>query len=546
MRMVSGGRSGRVVGCWSRGGAAIAVLIVALGLVVVGGVGGAYMLTRGSGGSTGAVELHEVERRTFEIVLTASGDLQARKQTVLRSELERQSMIVEIVDEGSVVQEGDVLVRLSRDEIQSDLDSQLLALESARSDLVSAENAAAIQASDNESSLSQAELKVELADLELEKWLEGDDHEKRKQLALDIDSAMREVDRLSDKYERSIELHSRDFLSSDELKRDELAKIKAESDLERAQIRSEVYEEYERRMNLKQLRSDVEEARAELERVKFRNESQLASKQADVVNRRRQLARREEQVSRLESQLEKTEIRAPTSGLVVYSTSVRESWRSDDGPWEVGSQVRPNEDIIVLPNNEEMVASIKIHESLVGQVETGQRARVRIDAAQGRLFEGVVDSVGVIAQSGGWRDPNLREYEVRVLLDASGKAHGLKPSMRCEGELVVGRVEDVLAVPLQAVFFDGPTPYVYSSGETGVVRRVGVRPGRRSSTMVEIAGGLSSGDRVLLVEPASGSVAGDEIDTSALAEVAEGVDGGGVADGLTSASAAGRSGGAGV
>ncbi len=44
--------------------------------------------------------------------------------------------------------------------------------------------------------------------------------------------------------------------------------------------------------------------------------------------------------------------------------------------------------------------------------------------------------------TGGWRDPNRRDYTVKVLLTEGNKL-GLKPSMRCKAEIYVG-IADLL------------------------------------------------------------------------------------------------------
>lgn len=488
-------------------GGALRQLIVVLGVLVLTAGGGLYWLSRDTGPDAAEAALHEVGMTSFEIVLTANGELESAEQVVLRSELESRSSIVEIVPEGEMVEEGDVLVRLSTDEIEKNLDNELLSLESARSDVVSAENALAIQKSDNDSSLRQAEINLELAQIELEKWLKGDDEEQRRQLTLNLEAAEREVKRLEDKVESSRRLNERDFLSNDALQQDELSLLRAQADLERARIRQTVYMEYERKKEETRLRSDVREASAELERTKRRNESELASRAANLTNRKRQLALREERVEKLREQIEAATMRAPSSGLVVYATSVgsRRYWGNDDGPFRIGSQINPNQDIIVLPSKEDMVARVKIHESLVGQVEPGQPARVKVDAARGTVFTGEVVSVGILAESGGWRDPNLREYTVDVALDLEGNGHGLKPSMRAEAELIVAKVEEVVAVPAQAVFFERGRGHVFTPSGAKF-KRTPVRTARRSDTFVEVTSGLEPGDVVLTRAPKLGEV----------------------------------------
>lgn len=509
----------------SRRGGVLLKLAVTLVVVAGGAVGGFYWMTAGPSEQTAAADtaLQPVSHRSFDVMLTANGDLQAGEETVLRNPLEKPSAIVEIVPEGVMVKKGNVLVRLSTDDIQRELDNQLLDLETARSEMIRAENNLAIQESDNFSTLRSAKIKLDLANRELDKWEKGTDKETITQLDLDIDAARREVERLTEKVERARKLFDEDFLSSDELKRDELELIRQQSNREKAELRKTIYMEYDRDMQITRLKSAIDEATAELDRVERRNASELASKKADLTNRQRQLALRQDRVNKLQQQIAAATIIAPTDGLVVYATSIRQDrWGGNDGPLKVGTQISPNDEIIILPDNSRMVASIKVHESLVGRVKPGLPARVKIDAVRDRIFNGHVESVGVVAEQGGWRDPNLREYAVRIALDLGEENPGLKPSMRCEGQIVLNTVENVLAAPIQAVFYEGRQSYVHVPVAGGRFAKREVRVGTRSTTYAEITAGLTDGEVVLVRKPGTHELASDTIDSSHMpASVAE-------------------------
>lgn len=488
------------------------VMLLKLGLAVAAVtlvVGGAVMLWGGPVGpdrDAPSRDLARATRMSFDITTNATGELRARNQIELRSRLESRSSIVEIVPEGVQVRAGDVLVRLKSDEIESQIDEETLRVESAKADLIAAENAYEIQVSENESRLRQARLKVELAELALAQWREGDVEKTRLENALRVEEAERELVRLEEKYNRSVELESRGFLSRDELKQDELAFLKAKAALETARLTQEIYETYQYLKDERSKLSELEEAQAELERVERQNAIELASKEADRVNRRRQLAVREQRLAKLREQLEACTIRAPTSGLVVYATSLEGSWRFDaQGPLQIGRDVHPNELLIILPDTSEMIAEVRVHEALASRIRPGLDATVRIEAVGGAAFPGRVESIGVLAESGGWRDPNRREYTVRIALDADGAEAQLKPSMRCEAEIRLGRVEQALAVPVAAVFSDGPVRFVYALRD-GRFARVPVAVGRRSDLYAEITAGLDEGATVLVREPEPGRV----------------------------------------
>lgn len=499
-------RSARGAGLVRVVGVSAAVLLVA--------AGGIWALNRDGEASAemravSNVDLGRVELLSFPINTTAIGELEARNQIEIRSELDETSEIVEIVEEGRVVRKGDLLVKLNAEALQDEIDDDTLEVEQARADVTARENALKIQLSDNESRRRAGELNVELAQLALSQWRSGDVVKMRSGHKLDIEQAERDLKRLKEKFERSEELVAEGFLSQNERDLDEIAYINAQARLQTAKLDQQTYEEYQHPRDEKTKISDLEEAKAELERILSQNEINEAAKRSELETAERRLALREERLAEEIAQVEKATIYAPTGGLVVYASSVgRDRDRmmfGGDGPLQIGSQVRPNQNLIILPDTSKMVASVRVHESLAGRIRPGQRATVRVDAINGETFPGTVESVGVLAESGGWRDPNRREYTVRIALDYDNTNGKLKPSMRTETEIMLNAVESALSVPVQAVFSEGPVKYVYVPRGSRY-ESIPVQAGQMSDTYAEIRAGLEEGQRVLLREPEPGEV----------------------------------------
>lgn len=513
----------------------IATMVIALALIL-----GLWAVNSG-GAETNvqhAVDQHRVERTAFDITVVANGELEAKNQTEIRSALESRSNIVELIDEGVRVKKGSLLVRLNSESIENDIDEETLRVETSRSELVAAEAAYDIQLSDNESDLSKARLKLELAQIELQKWTEGDLPKKRQELNLAIDNGERRMEQAQKKSEYSARLNPLGFVSDDEMREDEIKYIESKAAYESAQTNLQVYETYERVKQEKTLNSDVEQAAAELLRVDRSNTSRLANKEADLTNKRRQLSIREEKLAKLNQQLIACTIKAPNDGLVVYGTSIGNSrgrmMFGGDGPLQVGQEIQPNQLLIVLPDTSEMVAAVRVHESYAGRIQPGMHAVIRCDAAQGLTFNGTVASIGVLAESGGWRDPNLREYTVKINLDQVEDDSRLKPSMRAEARIVLGEVEDAVAIPIQAVFREGRSSFVYVP-KGAKFARTEVRVGKQSSTFAQIVTGLSVGDTVLLREPSAGEIFRDKnVAESAPANAAAGKPGKGRPDSASS------------
>jgi len=505
---------------WSRRGGTI-LLVIMLLAAVAAIVGAAVYFRSGPSDqdsvSASTADIVPADFGSFEILTLATGELESKERIELRNQLDKVATIVEIIPEGTFVQAGDVLIRLNADAIKDSIDSEELALVEATNELAAARASLEIQISENESKLRKAELAVEIAQLALEQW-KAEDKLQIEKLQLDIDQAQRQVDRWSKKYEKNLELIKQKFISQDQFDQEEIAKINADAELTRAQRNLEVYTKFTRQREAKQKQSDLDEARAELERVKQENQINITSRQANVTNRERMVQRREQRLAELRQQYDYCTVVAPSPGLVVYGSTVQsDNWRnSSEGPFQVGRSVGPNDLLIVLPDTSQMVAKVKVHESLAGRIRPGQRAEVKVDAVGNRVFTGQVESVGVMAETGGWRDPNRREYSVRITLDPDQQTDELKPSMRCEAHIRLGTVEDVVHVPVQAVFMDGPVTYVYVP-RGGKFARLPVQLGRRSDTRAEIVAGLEAGQPVLVRAPEPGEVISEPWDESQLA-----------------------------
>ncbi|MEK6701863.1 MAG: HlyD family efflux transporter periplasmic adaptor subunit [Planctomycetota bacterium] len=487
---------------------AAGVVLALAGVVAVWG----SSLGGGSGRSKASPDVVTVGRGGFDIITTSNGELEAKNQIEIRSKLESVAAITEIVAEGTRVKAGDLLVKLNTDQIQKLVDVSSLELENALSLQKAAEHAYDIQVNENDQKLRQASLKLELAELERLQWLEGEVKTKRQANQLALSKSALEVDRNAEKLTQSYGLIARGFMSKDEFDKDQVAYIEAQSAWITARLQNDVYESYEYKKSQKKYESDVDEARADLDRVRLNNGIQLSSKEAELSAKKRMAQLQDEQHKKHLSQLGSATIKAPGDGLVVYATSMSR-FSFGDQPMQIGRDVRPNEMIILLPDTSEMVATVRVPEGLADRIKKGQRSTVKVDAAGGQSYQGQVDSIGVLAEANNWRDPNLKEYTVKIALDKS--IQGLKPSMRCDSQILMDRVDDALTVPVQCVFSDGPVRFVYEKRGSKYTR-VPVRLGRQSESTAEVLAGVEAGAAVLAREPGASEIIAGPWDTAKL------------------------------
>ena len=465
----------------------------------------AIALNMGSGSQSNTIrdtELFDVTKGSFEIRVPTSGELEAQEQISIRNQVEN-AVVVSLVDEGSMVDTGNVLFKLNDENLLEAIRNAEINVTSARNDLQNSETNLSISEKKRDSEIATKQLAVNLAELALHSWKEGDVIAKRQELELAVQTAQKDFDRLEKKFESSKTLYEQKFLSKDELDQDEIALLRADAALKKAKLSQNVYEQYTFEKERQQKESDLTQAQGELERATERLESELSQATENVVAKRNHLNKREEQLANKQDQLEKCVVTAPAPGMVVYASSLGDR-REEDERLRVGRSLWRNQLVMIIPDTDKMIARVKVNEALSGLIQEGQRATVVCDAYPDNVFEGVVHSVGVLATGGGWRDPNRRDYTVEIqIVDKQGIV--LKPSMRCAAEIYVETVEDVTYVPVHAIRRDGDLSWVWVQQSGGFEQRP-IRINRFSETYAEVTEGLSGDERVLLRDPSPASV----------------------------------------
>lgn len=481
-------------------------------LAVVGGLGFAaveleWMRPEEEESIDGAL----VRKGSLRISETVRGNLEARNAVVLRSEIERGTTILYLIDEGAQVKPGDLVCELDVSELEDRQVEQEITVNRAKASLTKAEEQYAIQEIQNRTDLAQAELQLRFGKMDLEKYVgrEGatigeDDlvlsewqHELQK---LDETILLREQEltQSSRDLEFTRELVGRNFAAQQELVDDEIAYERARVALGQARREKALTMEYNYERKLQELQEEIETRQRDLEKTDRQARAKMADFEAEVESARFTLQREEERLAKILEQIEKSRIISPAEGIVVYARE-RSRWGSGD-PIQEGTEVRERQDIVTIPQPGGMVAEAKLHETSLKKVTSGQKCLVRIDAQPGKVFEGRVSFVATLPDSGSyWSNPNQRVYRSEVVLEEGNE--DMRPGMSCSIEILVDDLDDVTYVPRQCVFFDGRSTVAFVLKDDAVERRE-VEVGLDNAQWVEVKSGLSEGEKVAMAPPA--------------------------------------------
>jgi HlyD family secretion protein len=139
----------------------------------------------------------------------------------------------------------------------------------------------------------------------------------------------------------------------------------------------------------------------------------------------------------------KTAIKAPIAGRV---TALKAEMGETAIP---GTSNLPGATLMVISDMSEIIAEIKVNESEVVRLRTGQSAQVVVESLPGRMFQGKVYEIASAAEQSG-QDANM--YKVKVALEMASKdIDQLRPGMSTRAVVLTDEKMDVLRVPLQSV-----------------------------------------------------------------------------------------------
>ena len=499
-------------------------LVAAAGALGLAGIALLGWAVSGSGEAPTASggETARALRDRLVVTVAESGEVEAKRSVDVRCEVEGNSTIVWLIEEGVTVQSGDKLIELDSAELQERLQTQEVTTKAAQSAFEMADKQYGIVQSTRESKLSEAALTVkftlidfrkylgmDLADrlgaqggqiafepLVEEKSLGGEALQEKRRLESEIDLAAEELSRAANKVEWTRKLKEKGYVTGSELQADELAFQRQEVALDQAKTALDLFLRYEFPKAAEKAYTDWIEAKREYDRVDARTQSEVDSARAELDTKRETHRLEQTRLDKVRDQLAKSTIRAPQAGMVVFELSGR-----DQTPVvSIGATVRHQQILIKLPDLSEMSVNVKLHESVVKQVSLGAVAYTTIDAFPKDRLTGKVTKIAVMPdRENWWMNPGLKAYETQITLDATPA--GLKPGMSAQVEILVDARLDVLQVPVSAVFLDKGVQVVYIKTPGGPeTRRVEV--GLSNERAVEILKGLREGEDVYLYKPA--------------------------------------------
>lgn len=427
--------------------------LIAMGLVAcLSGAAIGFLSVRHRATRWDALEVHRVCPGDLRVTVEATGTIESAANLEIKSKVRGENTITWVIESGSRVKEGDLLLTLDTLQIEDDITERTKHAHNSRS------------GADHWRSM------VKRAKIAIEAYKQGSFPSEL--MTMETDLAISESNRTTTRnildYSREMARHG--YISDLAVEESEARLLQARltSDLQKNQM--QVLKRFTAAQNIERLEGDLRAAEAQY---------LAASEQAKMDVIRRDLALKE---------LRLCNIHAPRDGLVLHPA--RHAWE-ETPDIEEGATVHQEQLLLIMPDTEQMQITIGVHESLIGNVREGQVANVAISD---QTFRGTVREVADVARPGGWWTGGKVHYDVTVALPPK---HDWRPGKSAKVHLVLADHSNTLTVPTSAVVQSIGGTFVWVRG-AGKVDRRRVHLGDTDGNHVIVSDGLADGENVVL------------------------------------------------
>jgi len=537
--------------------------VVIIGALLIIGASFRLLAAGGEGQAADSVPSTEVKRGRLVVSVTEGGTLRAMESLEVKSEVEGNNQILEIVDEGTVITQQDVdnekvLVRLDVSDLEEKEASREISFQNAEASHVQAKENYDIQVKQNTSNINSAELTVKFARMELERYLGSELAERllekespeaesfdfsllqgmAQELVEGILGRQATEAALRDVYQPALEVAERKLGGvAQQRLRDLSSQLQlAVQEQERAKDTLTWTERLEEKkyVSANQLTADrlsanrakvqVESAQEELRLfIRYTLPKEAETRWSDygeaLLSLDRVQARARSELAQAKAnrdskkrtyelekeRLEKTQEMIAKSTIraskpgVVVYASTSDPWRHRNDPIQEGTNIRQNQTIITVPNLDTLAARVNVHETDIAKIKEGQPARISVEALEDAQFAGKVARISPMASS------EHRWLNPDVMVYETDVAleevpEGVTPGMSATAEIIIAELEDALYIPIQAVNTYRGQRVCWVKTPDGPQRRV-LEIGYFTDKFVEIKGGLRQGEEVYLAPP---------------------------------------------
>lgn len=198
----------------------------------------------------------------------------------------------------------------------------------------------------------------------------------------------------------------------------------------------------------------------------------------EIEKRLDNIRKKKIELSKLEAQSGTLTVKSPSEGIV------------QEFEKKEGASVSPGEWLGSVFQTTNIYMYVRVDDTDILLVQPGAAVTVTVDAIPGEKFEGTVEDVS----SSGKDESGVTRFEVGIKVVGNEK---VRSGMQGKVFIGAGSAEDVLLVPLEAIFEEEGIRKVEVLDKDGNVQVVAIEVGMMNSRWAEVTSGLEEGDQVI-------------------------------------------------
>jgi RND family efflux transporter MFP subunit len=485
------------------------LLATGLLLLVAGAAAAAYMVMGKGRNLRTDLVTHTVKHEKLLLTIVERGALESENNNDIQARVKAgtknstvATTIKSVIDDGSHVKKGDLLVELDDSGLIEQLKSEKITLDTAEANKVQAEEAYKITQSQNESDIKSAEVNLQLKEIDLKKYIEGDYPQALKDVQGQISMAESDMEQQRDRSAWAQRMVKKGYYTPSQAQAEQSKLEGYDLTLKKLIESKRVLTDYTKLREETARQNDVAEAKRALERTKSQAAAKETQARTDKETKKSIWEQEKQRYVEIEEEIKKCKIYSPQDGMVVYYVSEQTRFGSGSQQSIVaqGEPVREGQKLMRIPDLGHMLVNTRVHEAMVSRLSEGQPASIRIDAFPDQRLQGYVKSVATVAAQQDWMTADVKVYTTMVAID--GTVEGLKPGMSAEVTILTdGQSENVLTVPVQAIITTtdlGQYRKCFVKLPTGETEERQIEVGLANEKMAEIKSGLKEGEKVVL------------------------------------------------
>jgi HlyD family secretion protein len=331
------------------------------------------------------------------------------------------------VDEGAVVNKGQVIARLDREQLQAQREREVAGLESARAQLAQAETSVEWERANLAADIEQKRADLASMEARLLELKNGARPQEKLDARAAVESAQSEVERSKRDWDRAQVLYKNDDISTAQFDQYRNRWESAEAALKQLKEREALVLAGPRSEQIEAQAALVQRARGALKMAEA-NTLEMKRREQDLAARRAEIGRSQASIALIDSQLADTIAASPVDGVVLVKSA------------DVGEVLAAGTTVVTVGNIEHPWLRGYVNETDLGRVKLGSKARVTTDSYHGKTYDG---RVSFIASEAEFTPKQIQTQQERVKLvyrikiDIDNPKHELKSNMPADAEIVL-------------------------------------------------------------------------------------------------------------